>query len=232
MMTIHNIIDIIENNAEIFKILKDCPYEILKQWEIKDYAKGTVICNQGEVYDYFYIIVSGSVDVYIVAENGKKYSQAVYTRGYYIGELEIFDKKPYICSVQALSPVKILRLKREYFLKWIEIDKNINNYVMHTLCKQFYNLSKKAGEDTLYSLKNRVCNYLISVGYKNPNYKKNIIVNIEKKQLSEKFAVTQRSINRILQFLKEKNIIDVNNTCIIIKDMDELIKEEKKSRFE
>lgn len=231
-MIIHNIVNIIENDTEIFKILRSCPYEILKQWEIKDYPEGTIICRQGEIYNYFYIIVSGFADIYIMAESGKKYSQAVYTKGDYIGELEIFEEKPYSCSVQALTQVRFLQLKRECFLKWIELDKNINSYVMQTLCRQFYNLSQKAGEDTLYSLKQRVCNHLINSVNEKQKCNGDIVVNLQKEQLSEGFAVTQRSINRILQSLKEKNIIDVKNTYILIKDMDGLEKEEKKSRYE
>jgi CRP-like cAMP-binding protein len=231
-MNIHNIVNIMENDTEIFNILKNCPYEILKQWEIEDYPEETVVCRQGEIYDYFYIIVSGLADIYITAENGKKYSQAVYSKGNYIGELEIFEEKPYICSVQALTQIRLLVLRREYFLKWIEMDKNINSYMLQTLCSQFYRLSQKAGEDTLHSLKQRVCKYLINSGNGKTKCENQVIVNIEKEQLSEKFAVTQRSINRILQYLKEKDIIDVNSTYIIIKDIDELKKEEEKSRCE
>ena len=104
--------------------------------------------------------------------------------------------------------------------------------MLQTLCSQFYRLSQKAGEDTLHSLKQRVCKYLINSGNGKTKCENQVIVNIEKEQLSEKFAVTQRSINRILQYLKEKDIIDVNSTYIIIKDIDELKKEEEKSRCE
>lgn len=231
-MSIHDVINIIENDVQIFNILKYCPYEILKQWEIKDYPEGEIICRQGEVYGYFYIVVSGLVDIYIMAENGRKYSQAVYQKGNYIGELEIFEEKPYSCYVQALTNARLLQLKREFFLRWVEMDENVNSYLMKTLCRQFYELSQKAGEDTLYSLKQRVCNFLIKSGSNDKRSRKDIIINLKKEHLSEKFAVTQRSINRVLQSLKEKNIIDIGNACIIIKDMDELEKEEKKSRYE
>ena len=42
-MNIHNIVNIMENDTEIFNILKNCPYEILKQWEIEDYPEETVV---------------------------------------------------------------------------------------------------------------------------------------------------------------------------------------------
>ena len=46
-------------------------------------------------------------------------------------------------------------------MHWVELDKNFLLYLINTLCESFYRLSKKAGEDTLYPLKYRICNYLL-----------------------------------------------------------------------
>lgn len=224
--------EIIEKTPSIYNMLKDCPFEILKKWEIKKYPKDFPICAQGEIYDYFYIIIDGYINIYMTAENGKKYSQAIYKGGDYFGELEIFARLPYICFVETITDSTIMRISREYFLKWLELDRNIINYIMHTLCGQFYNLSKKAGEDTLYSLKHRVCHYLLYYHHEGVDCEDGIRLNISKEQLSEQFAVTQRSINRILQYLKFNNIIEEKNNYIIIKDIKALENEEVMSRFE
>ena len=57
-------------------------------------------------------------------------------------------------------------------------------------------------------------------------------VNINKEQLSEQFAVTSRSINRVLQYLKEKGLIEVSNSSILIIDIQGLKEEERISREE
>lgn len=218
-MDIHKIIQIIESNPEIYEMLKYCPYEILKQWSLKEYKKGEFILNQGEVYDCFYILVEGTVDIYVMSETGKKYSLAIYKKGNYIGEHEIFDRMPFSCFAEGISDVKLLKIEREYFLKWLELDRNISAYITKTLCRQFYRLSSKAGKDTLYTLKQRICQYLVD----NLNNKGNgyiLKLNIEKEKLSEQMAVTQRSVNRILKDLKEKGIIDIDNNNIMIKDLE------------
>jgi hypothetical protein len=123
IMDIRELINVIEGNPQIYEMLKYCPYSILKQWNMKNYAKGTIIFRQGEVYDRFCIAVSGYTDIYVMAESGKKYSQAIYTTGNFIGELEIFEKKPFSCFVEAISDVKLLEIEREYFLQWIDLDR-------------------------------------------------------------------------------------------------------------
>ena len=226
------IIDIIESNKVIKKILKDCPYDILKKWEFKEYSKDQVMCYQDMTYDYFYIIVEGYANICLTAENGKKCSLAIYKKGDYFGELEIFDNKPYICSIEALTEVKVICIDKENFLKWISKDQHFSLHITKTLCEGFYNLSKLSGENTLYSLKYRICNYLsyrLDSGVKS---NRGIEMQIDKEQLSERFAVTPRSINRVLKSLKENKIIEVESDFIYILDIDRLIEEESISRNE
>lgn len=231
-MNIHKTFAIIEDNKEIYDMLKHCPYEILREWEYSEYPKGRIVFRQGEVYPYFYIIIDGLADIYILAENGKKYSQAIYKKGNYIGELEIFDNQPYVCYVEALTDLKLIGIKRDYFFQWLELDRNFNSFIMKGMSKQFYRLSKKAGDDTLYSLKYRLLNFLIDGLSYGIQENDNVKINLDKNQISEQLAVTQRSINRILQYLKEKAIIDVNKNNIIIKDIEKLLAEKELSRFE
>lgn len=220
-MNVYKIIGIIETEPEIYEILKHCPYEILKKFSVKEYKKGKFILKQDEVYDSFYILVEGFVDIYVMSEAGKKYSLTIYKKGNYIGEHEIFEQKPFSCFVEAISDIKILELNRNDFLKWINLDRNLNEYITKTLCSQFYKLSKKVGKDTLYTLKQKICLYLID-NLISTNNKEILEISIEKEKLSEQMGVTQRSINRVLKNLKEQNIIDIHNSYITVKDLNSL----------
>lgn len=227
-----DIIQIIESNRSIKKMLKDCPYDILNKWEFKEYSKGQIICYQNMKYEFFYTIVKGYANISITAENGKKYSQAIYKKGDYFGELEIFDNKPYICSIEALTDIQVIRINRENFLNWIDKDRHFSLHITRTLCDSFYKLSKLAGENTLYSLKYRICNYLLYRLDSGVSSESGIEIEVDKEQLSEQFAVTSRSINRVLQHLKESGIIEVWNNSINIIDIEGLKKEERISKKE
>lgn len=224
------IISIMESNNEIKNILKNCPYDILKKWEFKEYPKESIICQQDMQYNYFYIIIEGYANIYLTAENGKKFSQAIYKKGDYFGELEIFDNKPYICSIESITDMKIISIERRYFFNWIKKDQHFSFHITKTLCDNFYGLSKLSGQNTLYSLKYRLCNYLLYKLDTGIESNGKIKIKIDKGQLSEQFAVTSRSINRVIKEIKEKKIIDISNSYIFILDLEALIKEEKMSR--
>lgn len=143
------------------------------------------------------------------------------------GELEIFDELPYVSSIKTLSASRLLELGRESFLKWINFDINISNYILKTNCELFYRLSKKASFDILYFLKQRVYDYLIL----NSKYNGNTII-INKNILSGQMAVSVRSINRVLQGFKEMGIIDLKVNTIMIKDFNKLHYKAKKEKLD
>ena len=178
-------------------------YKNKEDWKVFHYAKNEVICYQGDVYPYFYVILEGRANIYHTSERGKSYSQSVYREGNYFGELEIFDLKPYVCHIEALEDMTVMRLGRDLFLKWIQEDKEVNLYILRSICDNFYYLSEKAIKDTLYSLKYRVCGYILEELKRSSSDE----VEISKKYLSEHFVVTQRSINRVLKELAEKHLI-------------------------
>ena len=205
-------------------MFKECPYEILKQFELKEYPKEYIICHQGHEYGYFYVIAEGLVNIYRISKEGKKYSQAIYKKGDYFGELEVFSMKPYVCSVETITEARVWRIPRRPFLRWVELNKNFLLYLINTLCDSFYRLSKKAGEDTLYPLKYRICNFLLRSIDEDIRNDKYVEVPFDRERLSEQFVAT-RSINRVLKQLKEKDIIDIKNKSIIIKNLEALKKE-------
>ena len=220
------IVEIIDSNPVLFDIFRSCPYEILYYWNIKEYPAGTILCHQGEIIDNLNIIVDGFIDIYFTRENGKRYNIATHKCGGFIGEMEFFEKKPFVCSVEAYTDLTVLEIKRDHFLKWVAEDRNISSYVIKVLSREFYDYSHKAGNDILYPLKVRICSYLLSRS-KQLSTK---IIKINKEKLSEELAVTTRSIHRILHDLQSKNIIEVKTDVIIVKDLDKLASEDENVR--
>ncbi|HHV32402.1 Crp/Fnr family transcriptional regulator [Caproiciproducens sp. LBM24188] len=230
MDSINNLISIIESNPEIYEYLKNCPYQILKCWSIVSFHKKQKIITQGEICDAFFIMESGLVDVNTVSEDGKQYSHAIYKEGNYLGELEIFDQMEYCCSATALTDVRLLKISRPDFLRWMEIDRNIENVLLRNVCSKFYTLSVKAAEDTFYSLKYRLCEFLLQCAKQHAFMDNEQRLMINKEALSSYLAVTNRSINRITKELKEKGILEVENGFLVIKNTDQLQKELEESK--
>ncbi len=230
MNSVYNIIDIIEKDKVIYDLLKACPFEILKCWSIVTYKKDETILFQGRPCDDFLILVNGLVDINITTENGKKYSQAIYVKGNYLGELEIFEGLNNCCNAEAITDVVLLKINREDFLRWMDMDRNISWKLTKSLSLSFYKLSIKAGSDKLYSLKYRLCDFLLHCMEESYFVDNKMKLTIKNTNISGYLGVTDRSVNRVVKGLKEKGIVEVINGYIMIKNKQALLFELEDSK--
>lgn len=215
------ILEILERDKKIYEIMKDCPYEILRTLWLKKYRDGEFVLEQGTIYNTFYLIVDGYADIFVESSEGKKYYLCTYGKGQFIGELEMFDQRPYMSRIEAKGPVITLEADREQYLKWLKLDQNFNEYILRILCSGSYVSMTRMGNNTLYSLKQRICQFLIE----NTNDRGRSSVALSADLLSERMAVTPRSVNRVLKELKDKRILEIHRSNIVIKDYDGLLKE-------
>lgn len=133
----------VTGDAILYDLLKYCPLAILRRWQLQQVRPGTLICQQHEICQEFHLIAQGNVDVFIHADDGRKYLQARYHAGDMLGELEIFEQRPYICSVEATSEVTLLTLSRTDFCHWLTVDNYFNQKIIQSFSSQYYQLSKK-----------------------------------------------------------------------------------------
>ena len=219
--SLKEVIEILEKDKTIYDIFCECPYEILKTARLKKYRAGEFRLEHGEVYDKFYIIVEGEADIFFVSDQGKKYHISTYKKGQFLGELEQFDRSPFLSLVEGRGDVVTLELGRNEYLTWLEKDNNFRQFVLRALCRYTYNSMQKMSETTLYTLKQRVCQYFIEQTY--DKGRTSMLLNVE--ELSEKMGVTTRSVNRVLKELKDKNILEINNSKVTITNRERLLKE-------
>lgn len=215
------VLELLEKDKKIYEIFKECPYQILKTIKLKSYPAGKFCLDQGYIHENFYIIVDGEVDIFVDSDRGKKYYLTTYGKGRFIGELELYEKSPYMSRVVSDGKITVLEIEREQCIKWLELDHNFNQYVLKTLCNVTYISMRNMGDNALYTLKQRICQFLIDNISEKSNHSK--IVNAE--FLSERMSVTKRSVNRVLRELKDKDILEIEKSNVIIKNLELLLKE-------
>lgn len=213
----------LEADSKLYEIFKNCPYEILREFHIKKYNKNVFFLEQNEVHNTFYMIVKGYVDVFVISEQGKKYYLSTYGKGQFIGELEMFEQKPYMCRIESRGSVTMLEMSRECYLQLLSCDCNFSQYVLKTLCKGTYISMQKMGNNTLYTLKQRICQILIE----NSNEGGMLRIPLSAELLSTRMAVTTRSVNRVLKELKDKKILEMSGTHVVIQDYTRLVREKE-----
>ncbi|GAA0486682.1 Crp/Fnr family transcriptional regulator [Salinibacillus aidingensis] len=222
--------ELIEEYNHVHEMVKECPYRFLKKMSVDQISQGDIVIYQGDSIQRFYIIVEGTAKIYVTSENGRTYSQAIYQKGDFIGEIEIFDQYSSVSNVKALTDLTLISIDRKDFLEWMSVDHHMSFYFNRRLAKYLYNLAMKAGVDSLYPLKYRLCDFILKemVPYQRNHY----IVRVSKSQMSELHAVTLRSVNRVLRELAEKNVIKFKEDGIIVPHPQLLSDEKENSLLE
>ncbi|HEX3048187.1 MAG TPA: Crp/Fnr family transcriptional regulator [Bacillota bacterium] len=214
-------IEAIETNPSLAEIFHNCPYRVLKAMEIVDYHAGHLLFQQGNCINCLYIIISGQVEVYYLAENGKKHLKRGVGEGTFLGELELFDQSPSSSCVRALTNVKLFRMKRNTFLKWAEVDNHLNTFLLKQVSKKLYDYTLVTSKNFLYSIKYRICNYFIAY-CDDQNKTTHVEIELDKDELSKVFLISERSIDRCLQNLRDLNAIEIRKNSIVVKDVEHL----------
>ena len=90
----------------------------------KDYPDGTVIFHQGETGHTMYIILQGSVEIYLEADI-QEISLARRGQGDFLGEMALLTQEKRSASARAIGPVRLLSLDKKNFLRRVQEDPTI-----------------------------------------------------------------------------------------------------------
>ncbi|MFF2910680.1 Crp/Fnr family transcriptional regulator [Paenibacillus sp. NPDC057934] len=203
------------NHPRMHTILKDCPFEVLREMEIQTFKKNKFYLPQGEMHAFVYIVVSGNVKVYVMNESAKQVTLDIYSCGNFIGEQEAMIQKPFSASIVSISEVTLIKIPDKAFLYWLSKDANFNQIVIASLCEQMYKLTNRTIKYSLDSVRSQIISSLLEES----NGQKSAM--IQKKVILDSVSSTNRSVYRVL------NQLEVEGSIVISGDEIEIVDREK-----
>jgi CRP/FNR family transcriptional regulator, cyclic AMP receptor protein len=115
------------------------------------YRAGEIIFNYGEIGSVLYIVISGSVNIYIPGEDSRRISLKDIAQGEYFGELALFDNRPRSASALATTDVEVLELTQATMLYYVEHHPHTAIALLRTLSNRIRAtdvlLSQRASKD-------------------------------------------------------------------------------------
>lgn len=178
---------------------------------IVHFKKDEIIVHEGDALDSIYVIVKGKAKVLPSSINGVESLIDYLEKDDFIGDLEYSKKSPHLHSVVACEDIDALLLPIEN-MNILLNDIIFCRYYILNLTKKLNLTSKKSTELNTLSAKERFLHYL-EVETENNIYKiKNTF-----EELASKLGMSSRHLRRVINELKEENIIEVNQKTITIK---------------
>jgi CRP-like cAMP-binding protein len=209
-------------STELTELLKSADYTIKMD-------KGSYLFQEGMEAKELYIIQSGRVKISKVASDGRELTLRICANNEIVGELTLFSENAkYLFNAQVIEPGEVAVIKKENIERTLfengklamEFMKWMSDHFRKTQTK-FRDLVLLGKKGALYSTLIRMTN---SYGIKKDD---GILINLHltNQELANFCATTRESTNRMLNDLRQKNIISISKGKILIHDLDYLKKE-------
>jgi len=224
-VNINKYINILKNNSLFADFTKD---ELLSLFnknnlQVLDYEKGQLIYIEKQKSTTLDIILSGSLLIQKIHENGNILTISEFHQGENIGGNLIFaDHHLHPMTVIAKSKCKILHLERELVLELCQFNKVFLCEILKSLSNKTTIISGKLSSIAMGTLRQRIMEFLAREYFQKGNVEINL--NMSRKEWAEKLGVQRPSLSRELMKMKKEGLIDYSRNYILIKDID-LLKE-------
>lgn len=195
--------------------------EIMSVTHPATYKKGELLYRPGDTSDTLYILHSGLIRIYRLAESEKEQLVRFLNPGDFTGELALFSESKHEAYAEAVKETQVCRMKRNdlqhFLLKYPAISLK--------LLQEFSNRLEKSERQTTYvsteKVEARLALYLAELAKKDGD---TITLPMSKKDLASYLGTTPETISRKMGSLEDHHLIkQLNHREIVILDLDGLL---------
>ena len=185
-----------------------------EQGVIKSFPKNTVIVNEGDETNSFYIIVAGRVKVYVSDESGKEIVLGTYGAGDYFGEM-VLDGGPRSASVMTLEPSRFACITKEKFREFLVTHPKFTMHFVERLIRRTRTLTESVKSLALMDVYGRVARLLLELA-KSDSDRMVIPERLTQQDIADRVGASREMISRILKDLTTGGYITIERKQITI----------------
>ncbi|MEM7333753.1 MAG: cyclic nucleotide-binding domain-containing protein [Chloroflexota bacterium] len=110
-------------------------FDVEHMEHLEMFMPGRNIVQQGEVADRFFIIIEGTVEVFVEYGDGEEVFMDELEAGDYFGEVGLLERGTRIATVRAKTAVKLIVFDRDTFVGWMKSNPD-SQYEIETVSNQ------------------------------------------------------------------------------------------------
>ncbi len=187
---------------------------IAAQTVTRQFPKNTVIVNQGDETDSFYVIVQGKVDVFLQNDKGKEIIINTLGLCESFGELAPLGRIPRQASIITTEDSTFGIISRQVFMDTLLVKPSIGMRIIDLLIRRIQDLTEEVSSLALEDVYNRV----VRVLYKHAQEvgDKLVTEKLTQQDIASRVGATREMVHRILKELKKGGYISIEGKHITI----------------
>lgn len=173
------------------------------------YEKGAVVFHEGDLPNYYYQVLEGTIKVYNSNAEGKTLAQSIFKNGDSFGEPPILLSLPYPNSAIAKAESTIIRIAREGLLDILRDYPEIAQEMLFTFARRIYDKSKSAQIWVCTTPEEKIVQFLKNT----PSYNQDTpqLVPYTRKQIAEFTGLRIETVIRTLIKMNKEQKLNIIN---------------------
>jgi CRP/FNR family cyclic AMP-dependent transcriptional regulator len=204
------------DNVPLFSGLSSAALaEIEQHGTVKSVRKNTIVINQDDETYSLYVILSGSVRVFISGEDGREAVLNHQSAGDYFGDLALIDKQPRVASVMTTEASRFMIISREDFMACLSKNPEIAINLIKPMTSRMRMLARNVSNLALLDVYGRVARVLLEQAEEQEDGEM-ITEKLTQQEIADMVGASRAMVSRILKDLKAGGYISVVKKRITI----------------
>lgn len=211
---------------KIFSEVSDISISLIHKYgKIKKYKSGNIIFSDKEYVNIIYVVISGTVSMYKINENGQKKVMFILDQGKIINEV-IIENLPESINSEVFEDAEILEINRDTLIEIMECDFQLTKEIIESLSNKVRRMYRQL-KNTSSSIK--IEKKLVAKIYKlGKDYGIScddgtmIDMNISITYLADLLGSQRETVSRAIKILQNKKLFHYKDKKIFIPDLQKL----------
>jgi len=191
--------------------------KLLNHSNTKTYPANTIIINEGDESNSFYIIKEGKVKVFVSDEDGKEVILNILEKDQYFGELALLDDQPRSASVITARKSILYVISKSDFIGFVKSEPVIAFNLIRSLTRQIRSLTLNVKSLALMDVYGRVAHTLLDLS-KEVDGRLVIEQKLTQQEIANMVGSSREMVSRILTDLTRGGYISVEKKLFTINE--------------
>lgn len=192
---------------------------ILRICKVREYERGEILFDEGDVAQGFYIVAAGRVKVYKLSPEGKERILHVVQPGGNFAEAAIFADGLYPASAEPLEKSTLIFFPKRDFLDLLTAQGRIAINMIGGLSRFLRLFAVQIEELTFRDVPSRLARYLLELSNeRNGAFE----LPTSKSAMASRLGTVSETLSRTFRKLSDEGLIRVEGKTIVILDADRL----------
>ncbi|KQY94848.1 Crp/Fnr family transcriptional regulator [Paenibacillus sp. Root52] len=215
----------IQHNEQLLHYLRQYQLETVFYEPLREhmtlchFEKCELICREGEASEYLYVLVEGKIKIFTTSAQDKTLVLCFKTPLEVVGDVEYVRESNIVNTVQAVSPVVMLRIHYRYLAGYAGEYAPMLKFLLKIISHKFYIDSNFSNFNLMYPVEVRLASYLLSISTEEDGtvfHEELDAFNLT--DIANLIGTSYRHLNRVIQKLCTDGLIERNQGFILVKD--------------